>query len=49
MTDGTTFDEQELGAVGGRLRLESLGTGGTEDRYEIEISGGAAHVQITAE
>jgi hypothetical protein len=44
-----TFDEQEFGAVGGRLRLESLGTGGTEDRYEIEISGGAAHVQITTE
>ena len=44
-----TFDEQEFGAVGGRLRLESLGTGGTDDRYEIEISGGAAHVQVVTE
>jgi hypothetical protein len=44
-----TFDEQEFGAVGGRLRLEAPGAGGTDDRYEIEISGGAAHVQVVTE
>jgi hypothetical protein len=44
-----SFDEQEFGAVGGRLRLESPEAGGTAGRYEIEISGGAAHVQVTTE
>jgi hypothetical protein len=44
-----TFDEQEFGAVGGRLRLETPGAHGTDDRYEIEISGGAAHVQVITE
>jgi hypothetical protein len=44
-----TFDEQEFGAVGGRLRLESTGAGGMDDRYEVEISGGAAHVLVVTE
>jgi hypothetical protein len=44
-----SFDEQELGAVGGRLRLESPQAGGADGRYEIEIAGGAAHVQVTTE
>jgi hypothetical protein len=44
-----TFDEQEFGAVGGRLRLESPQGGGAEGRYEIEIDGGASHVQVTTE
>jgi hypothetical protein len=44
-----TFDNQEFGAVGGRLRLESPQADGAADRYEIEIGGGAAHVQIATE
>jgi hypothetical protein len=44
-----TFDEQEFGAVGGRLRLESPSAGAANDRYEIEISGGAAHVRVVTE
>lgn len=43
------FDEQEFGAVGGRLRLESPGAGGMDGRYDIEISGGAAHVRVVTE
>jgi hypothetical protein len=44
-----SFDEQEFGAVGGRLRLESPQAGSADGRYEIEIAGGAAHVQVTTE
>lgn len=44
-----TFDEQEFGAVGGRLRLESRQAGNADDRYEIEITGGASHVQVSTE
>jgi hypothetical protein len=44
-----TFDEQEFGAVGGRLRLESRQVAAEEGAYEIEISGGASHVQVTTE
>jgi hypothetical protein len=43
------FEEQEFGAVGGALRLESPDAGRTEDRYDIEISRGAAHVWIAAD
>jgi hypothetical protein len=44
-----TFDEQEFGAVGGRLRLESRAQGDADGRYDIEISGGASHLQVTTE
>jgi hypothetical protein len=44
-----TFDDQEFGAVGGRLRLESREAGGTDGRYDIEIAGGAAHVEVITE
>jgi hypothetical protein len=44
-----TFDEQEFGAVGGRLRLESREAIGADGGYEIEITGGATHVQVTTE
>jgi hypothetical protein len=44
-----TFDNQEFGAVGGRLQLESSQAGNAEDRYEIEITSGASHVQVTTE
>jgi hypothetical protein len=37
------------GAAGGRLRLESRDAGGANGRYEIEISGGASHVQVITE
>jgi hypothetical protein len=43
-----TFDEQEFGSVGGRLRLESRHAA-EDSGYEIEISGGASHVQVTTE
>ena len=43
-----TFDEQEFGAVGGRLRLESRQVA-EDGRYDVEISGGASHVQVTTE
>jgi hypothetical protein len=44
-----TFDEQEFGAVGGRLRLESPGGSDADGRYDIEISGGATHLRVTTE
>lgn len=44
-----TFDEQQFGAVGGRLRLESRQAGAAERGYDIEIAGGASHVQVTTE
>jgi hypothetical protein len=44
-----TFDNQEFGAVGGRLRLESPQADDAADRYEIEIASGAAHLEIRAE
>jgi hypothetical protein len=44
-----TLDEQEFGAVGGRLRLESRQADAADSRYEIEITGGASHVQVTTE
>ena len=40
------FDEQHLGAVGGRIRLESKGYGDTSDRYDVRFSGGASKVTI---
>ena len=44
-----TFDNQEFGAVGGRLRLEGPQAGAAKGGYEIEIAGGAAHVQVITE
>jgi hypothetical protein len=43
------FDEQEWGAVGGGLRLETPEATQAPDRYEIEITSGAAHLEIRAE
>lgn len=40
------FGEQRFGAVGGALHLETPGGGLADDRYDIEISGGAAHLWI---
>jgi hypothetical protein len=44
-----SFDDQEYGAVGGRLRLASPGGSDTDDRYDIETAGGATHIQVTTE
>jgi hypothetical protein len=44
-----TFDNQEFGAAGGRRRLESRQAGAAKGGYEIQIAGGAAHVQVTTE
>jgi hypothetical protein len=43
------FDEQEWGAVGGGLRLETPEASQAPDRYEVEVTSGAAHLEITAE
>lgn len=43
------FDEQAWGAVGGGLRLATPEATQAPDRYEIEISSGAAHLEISAE
>jgi hypothetical protein len=40
------LDEQEFGAVGGVLRLESPGAADADDRYEVGVSGGASHLSI---
>jgi len=43
------LDEQAFGAVGGRLWLESPQAAGADDRYEIEITGGAAHLRVVTD
>jgi hypothetical protein len=43
------FDEQEWGAVGGGLRLATPEATQAPDRYEIEITSGAAHLEISTE
>ena len=43
------FDDQEWGAVGGRLRLTTPEAAQAPDRYEIEITSGAAHLELGAE
>jgi DNA-binding MarR family transcriptional regulator len=40
------FDEQKLGAVGGRLVLQSSGFEDAGDRYEVRFSGGASSVTL---
>lgn len=40
------FDGQRLGAVGGTLRLQSTGYGGSGDHYEIVLSGGASRLDV---
>jgi hypothetical protein len=41
-----TFDEQRLGAIGGKTRFASAGAEQAADRYEIEIGGGASALTI---
>ena len=40
------FFDQQLGAVGGPLKLERPGAVGSQGRYEIEVSGGASKLSI---
>jgi hypothetical protein len=44
-----TFDNQEFSAAGGRRRLERRQAGAAKGGYEIQVDGGAAHVQVTTE
>jgi hypothetical protein len=41
-----TFDDESLGAVGGRLRLQSDGFAERHDRYEITVGGGASRLTV---
>ena len=43
---GIEFDRQQLGATGGPTVLESTGASNAADRFEVEITGGVARVQI---
>lgn len=40
------FDNQELGGVGGRTRLQSPGFAEAKDRYEFDIAGGASDLVV---
>ncbi len=42
------FDAQRLGAVGGTVVLESPGFAAAADRYDFELTGGAAGISVTA-
>ena len=43
------FDDQRLGAVGGRTVLASGGFADAADRYEIRFTGGASQVTVTTD
>jgi hypothetical protein len=40
------FDGERYGAIGGETRLETPNAGSNNDRYEIEIGGGASRVTV---
>jgi DNA-binding MarR family transcriptional regulator len=42
------FDAQRLGAVGGTVVLETPGYASATDRYDFELTGGAAGITVTA-
>lgn len=51
VTGGATslsFDAQRLGAVGGTVLLETPGFAAATDRYDLELTGGAAGLSVTA-
>jgi DNA-binding MarR family transcriptional regulator len=51
VTGGATslaFDAQRLGAVGGTVLLETPGYAAAEDRYDMELTGGAAGLTVAA-
>lgn len=43
---GIAFDRQKLGGVSGGTVLESVGHGRAEDRYAIELTGGAGRIVV---
>jgi DNA-binding MarR family transcriptional regulator len=43
------FDDQRLGAIGGRTVLATSGFTESADRYEIRFNGGASHVTVTTD
>jgi DNA-binding MarR family transcriptional regulator len=44
---GIEFDRQKLGTTSGHTTLESPGAGNAADRFEIDLSGGAAKLTVT--
>lgn len=40
------FDEQRFGAIGGEVKLQSHGYESSEDRYDINVSGGASSLTV---
>jgi hypothetical protein len=40
------FDDRHVGAAGGEFHLRSVGYGGTTDRYDITITGGANNLSV---
>jgi hypothetical protein len=42
------FDEQYLGAVGGRTRLATPAIDDRPHRYEIRVRGGASHITVNS-
>ena len=43
------LDDQFLGAVGGRVRLQTAGRSDSAGSYEIEVGGGASKLTVSAE
>ncbi len=41
------LDDSFFGAVGGKLRMESIGYAESTDRYDVEIAGGVSHLRIS--
>lgn len=46
---GLAFDEQRLGAIGGRYQSESPDHAAAADRYEITIDGGVSQISVTTQ
>jgi len=44
---GLTLDRQRLGAVGGESAIETPGYAHDQPRVDVEITGGAANVEVT--
>jgi hypothetical protein len=44
-----TLDDEHFGAVGGQVRLASLGAENAVERYDIAVDGGANRLSVTAE
>jgi DNA-binding MarR family transcriptional regulator len=44
---GFVFDDQQIGAVGGTIRLPTPGWDSASDRWTIELTGGASSLSVT--